>query len=80
MKTRLAADDGRAQGVEQLVLDDQVGERGPQRLGAARDAGDGLAIGLLDVVFQRHRRGADVGAQLHGVLGAARPSSVRLKR
>ena len=39
--------------------------------GRAADAGDGLAIGLLDVILQRHRGGADVGALLHGVLGAA---------
>ena len=37
----------------------------------AADAGDGLAIGLFDVILQRHRRGADVGAQLHRFLGAA---------
>ena len=44
---------------------------GPQRLGRDVDAGDGLAVGLLDVVFQRHRGRADVGAQLHRFLGAA---------
>ena len=68
---RLAADDGRADGVEQLVADDQVGESGAQRFRAAVDAGDRLAIGLLDVIFDRHRGGADVGALLHRILGAA---------
>ena len=46
-------------------------EGGSQRLGLHVDAGDGLAIGLLDVVFERHRGRADVGAHLHGFLGAA---------
>src|SRR5207302_1917261 len=41
------------------------------RLGRDGDAGDGLAVSLLDVVFQRHRRRPDVGAQAHGVLGAS---------
>src|SRR5262249_37223592 len=60
---RLAADDGRAQSAEQLFLDDEMGEGGAERLRTATDARDRLAIGLLDIVFQGHRRGADIGAQ-----------------
>ena len=46
-------------------------EGGPQRLGAAADAGHRLAIRLLDVILDRHGRRADVGALLHRILSAA---------
>jgi hypothetical protein len=67
----LAGDDRRADGVEQLVFQHQVREMLPQRFGAAADAGDRLPVGLLDVVSQRHRAWADIGALLGRVLGPA---------
>ncbi len=68
---RLAADDGGADRVEQLVADDEVAEGGPHGFGRHVDGRHRLAVDLFDVVFQRHRGGADVGAHLHGFLGAA---------
>src|SRR5205807_10339778 len=56
--------------VEKLLGDDEVAEAAAQHFGVALDAGYRLAIGLLDVVFQRHRRRADVAAQFERVLGA----------
>ena len=68
---RAAADDGGADGVEQVFSNDQVAEAAAQHFRRALDAGDRLAINLFDVVFERHGGGADIGTQLHGVLGAA---------
>src|SRR5262249_39981659 len=68
---RLAADDGRADGVEQFFLDHQVRKRRAESVDVDRDARDGLAVNLLDVIFERHRRRANVRAQLHRVLRSA---------
>ena len=47
-----------------------MGERRPERLRAAGDAGDGLPIGLLDIIFERHGGRTDIGALSACLLGA----------
>src|SRR5260370_15070 len=66
-----AADNGGAERVEGLVGKHQMTERATQRFRRATDAGNGLAIGLLDIVLERDWRGADVGTLLHGLVGPA---------
>src|SRR5260370_825429 len=73
---RFSEREGRADRIEQLVPKNQMGEVGTQAFGRHADAGDRLTIGLFDIVFQRHGSGADVAAQLHGVLSAS-PSQIR---
>src|SRR5207244_9079481 len=68
---RSAANDRGADGVEEVLGNDQVAEAAAQHFGRALDAGNGLAVDLLDVVLERHRSRADIGTELHGVLGAA---------
>src|SRR4029078_11352367 len=46
------------------------GKRRAKRFGTAADARDCLTIGLFDIVFQRHGRGANVSALPHRILGA----------
>src|SRR5207244_3559417 len=65
-----AADDGGADRVEHFVLEHEMRKRRSQRLRAAADAGHRLAIGLLDVIIDRYRRRADIGARLHRFLRA----------
>src|SRR5262249_35144962 len=57
-----------AEGIEHIVLDDEMRERGGQRLGGAADAGYSLSVCLLDVVFQGDRGRAAIGAHFHRLL------------
>ena len=47
----------------------QMAEWSLERLGEALEAGNSLAVALLDIVFERHWCRSHIGALPHGVLG-----------
>ena len=65
--------DRRAQQVEHLRLDADAAERGRQLLAPRRLGPNRLGLDRHDVVVERHRHRADVGAGLHRRAGPGQP-------
>src|SRR5439155_789539 len=65
-----AANDRGPQRREHLFLQNEMAERRPQSLRETLEPGDRLPVALFDVILERDRRRADIGALFHRVLSA----------